>query len=92
MAEAVATEVRKWRAVHRYARVSSRKARLVIDLIRGQHVNAAQDTLRFTNKRVSAQVSKVLASAIAALLPNIPRLSARSVETPFAAKASASIR
>lgn len=60
-----ATAARQWKAVHRYARVSPRKARLVIDLIRGQRVNAAQDILRFTRKRVCAQIQKVLASAIA---------------------------
>lgn len=65
MAEAVATKPRKWRASHRYARVSPRKARLVIDLIRGLHVNKAQDTLRFTRKRVCGSIAKVLASAIA---------------------------
>jgi large subunit ribosomal protein L22 len=51
--------------MHRYARVSARKARLVIDLIRGQHVNAAQDILRFTPKRSSKLIDKVLKSAIA---------------------------
>ncbi len=61
----MATERRQWRATHRYARVSPRKAQLVIDLIRGQSVTDAQDILRFTNKRVSAQIAKVLASAIA---------------------------
>lgn len=55
----------QYRAVHRYARVSSRKARLVADLIRGQHVNAAQDILRFTPKRASGLIGKVLKSAIA---------------------------
>lgn len=37
----------------------------MIDLIRGQHVNAAQDILRFTPKRSSAMIDKVLKSAIA---------------------------
>ncbi len=55
----------QYRAVHRYARVSPRKARLVADLIRGQHVNAAQDILRFTPKRASGLIGKVLKSAIA---------------------------
>jgi large subunit ribosomal protein L22 len=59
------TERKEWRATHRYARVSPRKARLVIDLIRDRHVDEAQDILRFTNKRVSAQIMKVLQSAIA---------------------------
>jgi large subunit ribosomal protein L22 len=60
-----AETAKKWRASHRYARISARKARLVIDLIRGQKAGAAQDILRFTPKRASAMISKVLASAIA---------------------------
>jgi large subunit ribosomal protein L22 len=59
------TEIRQWQSTHRYARTSARKARLVIDLIRGQNVNNAQDILRFTNKRVSKLVVKVLQAAIA---------------------------
>ena len=51
--------------MHRYARVSQRKARLVAELIRGQHVNTAQDILRFTPKRASGLIGKVLKSAIA---------------------------
>ena len=38
---------------------------MVADLIRGQHVNAAQDTLRFTRKRASSLIEKGLKSAIA---------------------------
>lgn len=64
MAEAPTT-TKQWRAVHRFARISARKARLVVDLIRGQHVNAAQDILRFTKKRASGLIEKVLKSAIA---------------------------
>lgn len=61
----VATETKRWQAVHRFARVSPRKMRLVIDLIRGVHVNDAQDILRHTRKRGSALVLKVLQAAIA---------------------------
>ena len=64
MAEAP-TKARQWQSTHRYARVSPRKARLVVDLIRDQHVNTAQDTLRFTRKRVSTLVERVLKAAIA---------------------------
>lgn len=64
MAEAP-TVTRSWRSTHRFARISPRKARLVADLIRGQHVNAAQDTLRFTHKRASELVARVLKTAIA---------------------------
>jgi len=56
--------------MHRYARVSPRKARLVTDLIRGQHVDVAQDILRFTRKRVCAVIAKVLKSAIASANEN----------------------
>ena len=64
MAEADTT-ARRWQATHRYARVSPRKARLVMDLIRGQRVNVAQDILRFTNKGSSQLIDRVLRSAIA---------------------------
>jgi large subunit ribosomal protein L22 len=53
------------RAEARYIRVSPQKARLVIDLIRGQKAGAALTTLRTTNKRVAPTVEKVLQSAIA---------------------------
>jgi len=36
-----------------------------MDLIRDQHVNAAQDILRFTNKGSSKLIDRVLRSAIA---------------------------
>jgi large subunit ribosomal protein L22 len=54
-----------WRATHRYARISPRKVRLVMDLIRGRRVGEAEDILRFTRKRGSSMISKVLKSAIA---------------------------
>jgi large subunit ribosomal protein L22 len=60
-----ATQGGRWRAMHRFARISPRKARLVMDLIRGLHVNDAQDTLRFTPKKGSRMIDKVLRSAIA---------------------------
>src|SRR6201987_6489358 len=49
----------------RYIRVSPQKARLVIDLIRGQRAEEALQTLRFTKKRVAKEVEKTLRSAIA---------------------------
>jgi len=45
-------------------RVSPQKARLVLDLIKGQRVEAARNTLLFTKKRVAATVGKLLQSAI----------------------------
>jgi large subunit ribosomal protein L22 len=53
------------KAEARYIRVSPQKARLVVNLIRGQKAGAAITTLRSTNKRVAPQVEKVLHSAIA---------------------------
>ncbi|HTX34620.1 MAG TPA: 50S ribosomal protein L22 [Bryobacteraceae bacterium] len=53
------------KAEARYIRVSPQKARLVVDLIRGQQADAARVTLRTTNKRIAPAVLKVLESAIA---------------------------
>jgi large subunit ribosomal protein L22 len=52
-------------ASHKHAPITARKARLVIDLIRGKHVNDALNILRATPKRASYFVDKVLRSAIA---------------------------
>ena len=48
-----------------YIRVAPRKARLVIDRIRGLPVSDALTLLRTTNKRVAPQIEKVLQSAVA---------------------------
>ncbi len=53
------------KAEARYIRVSPQKARLVVNLIRGQKAGAAINTLRATNKRIAPSVEKVLQSAIA---------------------------
>lgn len=53
------------RAEARYVRISPQKARLVVDLIRGQRAAAAINILRTTNKRIAPVVEKVLRSAIA---------------------------
>lgn len=45
-------------------RVSPQKARLVLNLIKGQRVEAARNTLLFTKKRVAGTVGKLLQSAI----------------------------
>ena len=44
---------------------SPRKMRYVVDMIRGMEVNRALGTLRFSKKAASADVEKVLRSAIA---------------------------
>src|SRR5213080_2628352 len=54
----------EFRAEARFMRVSSQKARLVLELIKGRRVEEARNTLLFTKKRVAATVSKLLQSAI----------------------------
>ena len=54
----------EFRAQARYMRVSPQKARLVLDLIKGQRVEDARNTLLFTKKRVASTVAKLLQSAI----------------------------
>ncbi|MEK7452488.1 MAG: 50S ribosomal protein L22 [Patescibacteria group bacterium] len=49
----------------RFIRMSARKVRLVVDLIRGAHVSKAQTQLRFANKAAAEPVLKLLNSAIA---------------------------
>jgi large subunit ribosomal protein L22 len=53
------------RAKARYVRVTPRKARRVVDLIRGLPATDAQAVLQFAPQSASDPVGKVLASAIA---------------------------
>jgi large subunit ribosomal protein L22 len=53
------------RAMARYVRVTPRKARRVVDLIRGLPADEAQAVLAFAPQSASEPVGKVLASAIA---------------------------
>ncbi len=48
----------------KYLKGSPQKARLVIDLIRGQTVPQALAKLRFTKKRATRSIEKVLLSAV----------------------------
>ena len=52
-------------AIHKGARISAQKARLVVDQIRGKNVAEALDLLAFSNKKAAELVKKVLESAIA---------------------------
>ena len=53
------------KAIARYVRVSPRKARIVVDLIRGKSVVRAREILAFTNRGVAETVEKTLNSAVA---------------------------
>ncbi len=54
-----------WKSSHRFARITPRKARLVVDLVRGMDAAQALDLLKFTNKRAAVFVDKILRAAIA---------------------------
>ena len=53
------------RAIARYVRISSRKVKIVIDLIRGKKVDDALAILMYTPKSAAPVVEKLLNSAIA---------------------------
>ncbi|ADY54763.1 LSU ribosomal protein L22P [Syntrophobotulus glycolicus DSM 8271] len=53
------------KAIAKHVRISPRKVRLVVDLIRGKKVEEALAILRFTPKGSTEPVSKVLRSAVA---------------------------
>ena len=53
------------RAIARFVRVSPRKARIVVDLVRGKSVVAAREILQFTNRGIAEDVERTLNSAVA---------------------------
>src|SRR5918992_1226155 len=65
MAERIDTEGQEAVAVAKFIRTSPTKARQVVDLIRGRHVDDARRVLRFSERSVSTTIAKVLESAIA---------------------------
>ena len=65
MARRIAPDAQEAIATARFIRMSSTKARQVVDLIRGRHVEDARRVLRFTPRGASTTVAKVLESAVA---------------------------
>jgi len=55
----------QFRASHRHARITARKARLAADLVRGHAVNQALALLQFSPQRSCRVVEKVIKSAMA---------------------------
>ncbi|MEQ1829638.1 MAG: 50S ribosomal protein L22 [Pirellula sp.] len=53
-----------YRAVHRYARISSRKVRPLADLVRGKFADEALEMLRFQPHRGARMLEKVIKSAV----------------------------
>src|SRR5215207_9634753 len=54
-----------FQAKHRFARIGPRKARLIMDLVRGRDVDDAITMLRFAKQRASGMIEKVIRSAVA---------------------------
>lgn len=52
-------------ATMKFARISPLKARIIANEVRGCHIEKAMDILKFSNKKASTLIRKVLASAIA---------------------------
>ena len=72
-----------FKASHRYARIAPRKARLIMDLVRGRDVDDAITMLRFAKQRASGMIEKVVRSAVA----NANETEAPPRNTLFVAKA-----
>ena len=62
---AATDERREVRAEAKWVRSSARKARLVVDHIRGRTVPEARTVLAFSQRAVAREVEKVLRSAVA---------------------------
>ena len=60
----MAVETKEYRAEARFQRVSPQKARLVLELIKGQGVQKALETAAFTKKRIAPVIFKLLTSAV----------------------------
>ena len=56
--------VKEWTARHRFARIAPRKARLMIDVIRGRRCDEAVEQLRFNTRRSARLIQDVLKSAM----------------------------
>ena len=63
--ETMQTTTLEAKAILRYARISSRKVKIVADLIRGKKVDEALAIIKFTPKASSEILEKLLKSAIA---------------------------
>ena len=53
-----------FRASHKYARISARKVRPLVDLVRGKFADEALDILRYQPQRGARMLEKVIRSAL----------------------------
>jgi large subunit ribosomal protein L22 len=65
MAVSLDSDLQRVRAQAKWARMSARKARLVLDHIRGRSVPEARTILAFTPRAAATEIEKVLRSAVA---------------------------
>ncbi len=62
--ESTVNGTENWKASHKFARIAPRKARLVVDTIRGQWCSAALEQLSFNRRRSARMIEAVLKSAM----------------------------
>src|SRR6266516_7916978 len=65
MSPATTDDLQRVRAQAKWARMSARKARIVLDHIRGRTVPEARTVLAFTQRAAAHEIDKVLRSAVA---------------------------
>jgi large subunit ribosomal protein L22 len=70
----------------KFARISPRKARIIVDLVRGRNASEALQLLQFTPKSGAPFVLKVLESAVANARQQVP---GTDVDKLFVSKATA---
>src|SRR5207253_6584390 len=77
------------KAIARFSRISPRKARVVVDLVRGRQAGEALQLLEFTRKSAAPIVKKLIESAVANAKTQAPSVDvdALFVETAFVDKA-----
>ncbi len=64
LADKKTSGAREFRAEARFQRVSPQKAKLVLDMIKGQSVEQAITTVAFSTKRIAPVIEKALRSAV----------------------------
>jgi large subunit ribosomal protein L22 len=77
------------KAIARFTRISPRKARVVVDLVRGRQAGEALQLLEFTRKSAAPLLKKLIESAVANARTTSPNVDLDSlfVETAFVDKA-----
>jgi len=63
--ETLAMSTKQYNATHRFARISVRKVRPLLDLIRGKYADDALDILKYMPHRGARMIEQVLKSAMA---------------------------